>query len=302
MSLTARDKKLVMVLVPIVLLLGYWFLVLGPQRSEVSSLDQKLVSAETARDDAVSTQQRLASSRNQYASDYETVVRLGKAIPSTLDMPSLLVQLETAAKGTGIDFDSITVGERTTAAAAPAGSSSSSGAAPVESGGEKAQSAPGSATEQANEGADTADKASQASGATTSGSGSSSGSTPTSGVPGLDTVALTFSFEGSYFDLADFLHRVKRFVRVANDDIKVKGRLMTIDGMSLKTTEAFPKITAELTSTVYLSPKTQGTTGGATPQGPATSSTPAAASGSSSSTGSSGTAPAQNSGSGDPAQ
>ena len=52
-----------------------------------------------------------------YAKDYATVVRLGKAIPSTLDMPSLLVQLESAAKGTGIDFDSITVGERTTAAA-----------------------------------------------------------------------------------------------------------------------------------------------------------------------------------------
>ena len=197
MSLTDRDKKLVMILVPVVLLLGYWFLILGPQRSEVSSLDEKQVAAESARDESVATQQRLSASRNQYASDYETVVRLGKAIPSTLDMPSLLVQLETAAKGTGIDFDSITVGERTAAAAATAGSSSSAGSAPVESGGQKAGSAPGSATEQANEGADKADQASQSSGATTSGTGSSSsGSSTTSAVPGLDTVAADLQVRG----------------------------------------------------------------------------------------------------------
>jgi Tfp pilus assembly protein PilO len=304
MSLTDRDKKLVMVLAPVVLLLGYWFLILGPQRSEVGSLSEKQTMAESARDESVANQQRLSSSRTQYASDYATVVRLGKAIPSTLDMPSLLVQLETAAKGTGIDFDSITVGERTAAAAAPATGSSAAGAAPVESGGQKAQTNSGSATEQANEGADKSDQASQSAGATTSGTGSSSGSSAsgaTSGVPGLDTVGLTFKFEGSYFDLADFLHRVKRFVRLANGDIRVKGRLMTIDGLALKTSESFPKITAELTSTVYLSPKTEGAAAGGTPQGPAA--TPAATPAAGTDAGSSsGAAPAPTSGSGGAAQ
>jgi len=233
MSLTERDRKIVLVLVPLLLIVGYWFLVLGPKRDEAAKLGEELTAAEDKREAANATVGQLESSKDSYAKDYETVVRLGKAIPASLDMPSLLVQLETAAKGTGIDFDSITVGERTTAAAAPAGSSSAGGAAPVESGGEKAQSAPGSATEQANEGADTADQASQASGATTSGSGSSSGSTPTSAVPGLDTVALTFSFEGSYFDLADFLHRVKRFVRVANDLLLIAiGTGMVLDAVT----------------------------------------------------------------------
>ena len=75
---------------------------------------------------------------------------------------------------------------------------------------------------------------------------------------------------------------------------------MTIDGLALKTSESFPKITAELTSTVYLSPKTEGATAGGTPQGPAA--TPAATPAAGTDAGSSGAAPAQTSGSGGAAQ
>ena len=58
--------------------------------------------------------------------------------------------------------------------------------------------------------------------------------------PGLDSVPLDFTFTGSYFDLADFFHRMKRFVRVANDEIKVQGRLMTIDSLDFTTDEPSP--------------------------------------------------------------
>jgi hypothetical protein len=66
---------------------------------------------------------------------------------------------------------------------------------------------------------------------------------------------------------------MKLFVRVANDRVQVDGRLMKIDGFTFDST-AFPTITAEVTATVYLAPKTQGATAGATPQGPATTTTP----------------------------
>lgn len=297
MSLTDRDKKLMMVLVPILLLGVYWFLVLAPQRSEVSKLDDQLVAAEAARDESVAEVQRLESSRNDYAKDYATVVRLGKAIPSTLDMPSLLVQLESAAKGTGIDFDSITVGDRTNGAAAAADSSgadSSSGSSerPVEAGGEQAQSGAGQAAEKANNAADTANDRNAAGGDNNaSQDGSESGSSaPVSPVAGLDTVPLNFNFVGSYFDLADFFHRVKRFVRVANSDIRVRGRLMTIDGMNL-TTKGFPRISAQLTATIYLSPKSEGATGGGTAQGPTATPASTTSTPQSSSSGSTPTAP-----------
>ena len=78
----------------------------------------------------------------------------------------------------------------------------------------------------------------------------------------------TFTFDGSFFDLADLFHRLKRFVRVSNEQIAVRGRLMVVDGFTFKT-KAFPTIEAEVTATVYLAPKAEGATAGATPGGPA---------------------------------
>ncbi len=88
-------------------------------------------------------------------------------------------------------------------------------------------------------------------------------------------MALTFNFQGTYFDLADFFHRLKRFVYVANNQIFVRGRLISIDtlsfapGGSSTATSTGNTLTASVGATVYLSPAAQGTTGGATPSGPA---------------------------------
>ena len=63
---------------------------------------------------------------------------------------------------------------------------------------------------------------------------------------------------------------MKRFVRVANSNVVVGGRLITIEGVSYSSDRPlFPKLKAEITATVYLSPKAEGATAGATPAGPA---------------------------------
>jgi hypothetical protein len=83
-------------------------------------------------------------------------------------------------------------------------------------------------------------------------------------------VPLDLEFVGNFFDLADFFHDVKRFVRVANQNVVVSGRLITVEGVKFSSEpQLFPRVKAEMTVTVYLSPKAQGTTAGATPQGPA---------------------------------
>ena len=134
-------------------------------------------------------------------------------------------------------------------------------------GGEKAQTGAGKATESANDASKTSDQANQAAGADAGASGSRGAAGATSGVAGLDTVPLTFTFTGSYFDLADFFHRVKRFVRVANEDIRVKGRLMTIDTMAFSSDKP-PTVKATVTASVYLAPKSEGATGGGNVAGP----------------------------------
>jgi hypothetical protein len=90
-------------------------------------------------------------------------------------------------------------------------------------------------------------------------------------------VPLELEFVGNFFNVADFFHDIKRFVHVVNNNVIVNGRLVTIEGVNFSSDSTiFPKVKAELTATVYLSPLTQGATAGATPAGPATT-TPAAA-------------------------
>jgi Tfp pilus assembly protein PilO len=290
MTLSDRDKKILTFMVPLLVLAAYWFLVLTPKREEATTASAAL----TVEQDRVEAA-RMASSAADNAekgfdTSYATVVRLGKAIPATVDMPSLLVQLESAAAGTGIRFNAITVGERTSAAA-PAEAAPAEGgdaATPAsDAGGAPAETAPGSAVESANEAQQTADAdsaAAEQSGVDTTTSTTASegglpvggGATPgatdaaTPAPAGLESVPLTLNFEGNFFNLADFFHRVKRFVRVANENVLVSGRLLTIESVNWTSNpETFPRLHAEVAATIYLSPLAQGVTAGATPGGPA---------------------------------
>jgi Tfp pilus assembly protein PilO len=233
-SLTSRDRKILLALIPLALIAAYWFLLLSPKREQASEVQDQLTQVQTERDTAVQRLQGLSAAKRDYASDYATVIYLGKSIPSTVDMPSLLVQLDRASRGTGIDFTSIKTGTRSASGSAPAAPASGSSA-----------SGNGSATPAA---------------ATPAAGG---------GAAGLDTIPLDFEFNGSYFDLADFFHRMKRFVRVANDQILVRGRLMTINSFTFEAPTGGSGLKATVHASVYLSPKTEGVSGGATPQGPA---------------------------------
>jgi type IV pilus assembly PilO-like protein len=298
-SLTARDKKLALILVPVVVLAAYWFLLLAPKRHDAAVAGRQAQKQEQKRDRAKSRLAELQASRSSFAADYAQMVRLGKAIPTSVDMPSLMVQLQAAANGTGISFTQIKAGDRQQAASASSSSggsssgsssSGSSGSRPVDAGGSKAQSGAGSAVESANNTKQAADQRSAAAeksgaspadtqtstsaksglpvgGGSAAPSGGNQGSA--SSVPGLDTVPLDLEFEGNFLKLGDFFHRLKRFVRLVNQRVSVNGRLMTVEGLNFSTdSETFPRVKADLTATVYLSPVSEGQTAGATPQGP----------------------------------
>lgn len=293
MTLSDRDRRILLILLPILVLVAYWFLLLSPKRDELKTARDEQHQVEQARDQAVAQAAQLEHARQTFAADYAEVVRLGKAIPETVDAPSLLVQLDRASNGTHIDFNSVTFGARSSATVATAAPTTQAPAQPAgnaAAGGAPAQTGLGGAAESAGNAVNTGNQASsnvnQASGGTTTTATSTTTTTttttatpaaPSTTSSSLDTVALTFNFTGSYFDLADFFHRLKRFVYVVNDNIFVRGRLMTIDALSFTpgtapggtTAASTDKLTATVGATVYLSPKAQGATGGATPQGPA---------------------------------
>jgi Tfp pilus assembly protein PilO len=323
MSLTGRDRKVLLVIAPLLALVAFWFLLLAPKRNEASTLGEELTKQEERRDTAVATAERLRDASKNFRTEYTTLVRLGKAVPSSVDMPSLLVQLDRAARGTGIKFSRIVAGDRASAGAAAGGSGAPPPAGgqppaaggqqpPVAAGGQQAQSGPGTAAEKGNNAAAGANQSNQArsgdpakdtqtsapasegavpvgggtpsqtaapgapAGGAAAGGAAGAAGAPASGVPGLDSVPLEMTFRGDYFDLARFFHRLKRFVRVANDKIRVQGRLLTIDGLSFVGSST---LVSTVRATVYLVPAEQGVSAGATPSGPSQA-TPAATGGS----------------------
>lgn len=299
MNLSERDRKIALAIVPILLLAVYWFLLLAPKRDEAAEASKDLSEQTQRLDQARTAAQAARGAKTDFAADYAEIVRLGKAIPAGVDMPSLVVQLDRAAEGTGIRFTRIATGDReATATAAPAATppaagtgqgDTSNGSTPVQAGGETAQSAPGGAVEAANNTAAQQSQAAEAAGqsgvsssdtqtSTSTGSGLPIGggaatggtATPASSPAGLETVPLELEFVGNFFSLSAFFHDVKRFVHVANTSVVVSGRLITVEGVKFESDpQLFPRIKAEVKATVYLSPKAEGATAGATAQGPA---------------------------------
>jgi hypothetical protein len=296
--ITARDRRIMFILLPLVVIAGYWFMVLAPKRAQSDKVSAELTKAQSARDTAEQQVASLNTAKASFASDYATVIRLGKAVPATVDMPSLLVQLDEAARGTGITINDLKPGVATdagsssggagatstapttsstaptTSSTAPTTSAPGGGNNPAAPGAPAAQSFPGKMAQKAGAGVTAANNTNQAQ---ANKSNATPGVTPSTGAgttpspPGLQSVPLTFTLDGSFFSLADFFHHMKRFVRVVNDQIVVRGRLLTIESFDFKPSQAAgpgsKTLTADVTATIYLSPPSA--TAGASSSGPA---------------------------------
>ena len=81
----------------------------------------------------------------------------------------------------------------------------------------------------------------------------------------------TFNFDGGFFSMQQFLDRVADLTRVRDGGVDVRGRLLTVDRVSLNASrDGFPKVHAEVAATAFVVPQEEGLTNGATPSGPAT--------------------------------
>lgn len=270
MTLTDRDKKILVAVGPLIVVIVYWFILLAPKREEAASAAATLETAQMDLADAEMRASMAINAKETFSRDYASIVSLGKAIPTSLDMPSLLVQLEEAAAGTGIEFEGMSAGERAVVTPPATDTSDGAAAAPAPDAGEP-QSGPGQAAAAAEGAADDASEPPPtADSAATAPSGDGTGTAPAPVAGGLESVSLEFSFKGSFFELANFFHRLKRFVYVDGERVKVRGRLMAIEKVEYTTDpDDFPALAATVTASVFLTPKAEGTTAGATPTGPA---------------------------------
>lgn len=211
----SRTYKILLVLVVAVLAGGgYWKLALAPKRAEAADLEERVAVAEAQ----LAQQQALVNTyrgaQKDYKANYETVVRLGKAVPTDDDTRSLLVQLDTSAKRAGAGFDAINV-----------------------NGGGAADDGTGTA----------------APGAISAGA--------------FSAMPFSFGFTGTFASLADFFSRLERFVSLKGDTIKVNGRLIRVESLTLAPAEdGWPGMQASVGASAYIVPEaTDPGVAGATP-------------------------------------
>lgn len=255
LEMTKTNRVVVAMLLAAVAGAAFWILALSPKRDEVKKLGAEVESLEASLAGHRAEIAAALEAKEEFPVHYQQLVVLGKAVPGDDDTASLLVQLNGVAKKAAVEFSTFTLNGE-----------SGGGAAPP----------PAPAPEASAEG---------------------SGGTPTStlvspteaaasllplgasiGPAGLAVMPYTLTFSGDFFKLADFIKGLDAMVKTTNEAVSVKGRLITIDGFTLGAGEGgFPQLSATFEITTYLTPPSQGVTGGASPTAPgAASATPVA--------------------------
>jgi Tfp pilus assembly protein PilO len=239
-------NRLVAALIAVAVLAGvFWMQLLSPKREEAKKLGVQVeqLKSSLAQHEAEVAQGEEA--RAQFPAEYQRLVVLGKAVPGDDDIASLLVQLNRIADGADGTFRNLQLaaagGGEETAAAPPAGG---------------AAGEPASATEVA---------------ASLLPLGASIGPA------GLAVMPYEVTFDGNFFDVADFIAGLDSLVNTNAEEVKVDGRLVTIDSFTLEgdQQQGFPALDATFTLTTFLTPPGEGVAGGATSTAPPTA-TPAA--------------------------
>lgn len=227
--MTRRNTIIIAVVAAAAVIGAYWFLLLAPKQQEAKTLDGQIV---TKQGELTAARTQLASyetARSAYRSNYATVARLGKAVPSDDDVRSLMVQINGAAGSSKVDFRTISLGSDAGAAAAtsPEDAKAGQGTTPP----------PGA---------------------------QSVGSAGFAAMPFALTFRGDFFNLGDFFQRVDRFVSV----RDRGLDVTGRLMLLNSISLEPDATKGFPKIKAQISATTYLVPATEGLTAGATPQGP----------------------------------
>lgn len=107
--MTARDRKLLMILAPVAAFAMYWMLLLNPAMDRRESLQAPIAKAKAERDRAVAAAHEVTEAKANYEEHYDEMVRLARAIPQSVAVSDLMRELNAAARGMDIEFSNITM-------------------------------------------------------------------------------------------------------------------------------------------------------------------------------------------------
>ena len=126
--MSRRNTMLLAAVAAVALVAAYWMLALAPKREQAAKLVDVDHDQAGRAGGGPGRARDLRAGEGGYKANYTLVARLGKAVPADDDVRSLLVQLNSAAGRSKVDFRTITVGGR---GAAPAAAATGKGAAAI---------------------------------------------------------------------------------------------------------------------------------------------------------------------------
>lgn len=238
LELNSTNRAIAVGVAFVVLAFIFWTQLLSPKREEAKQLETQVgqLRASLAAHQAEIAEGEAA--KREFSTEYQRLVVVGKAVPRDDDIASLLVQVNRLAGKADGSFRDIQLsaegGGEETAATPPAA----------------AGSEPASATEVA---------------ASLLPLGASIGPA------GLAVMPYSVTFNGNFFEIANFIKGLDSLVDTKDEEVVVDGRLVTVDGFSLKADpdKGFPALQASFALTTYLTPPGEGAGAGASPESPA---------------------------------
>jgi hypothetical protein len=213
---------------------AYFMLALSPKREEATKLDKQITAKQAMLTQAEAEVASYEAARARYRTNYAMVARLGKAVPADDDVRSLLVQINSAADRSGVDFRTINVGGG--GAATTAGPAASKTAADVKA------PPPGATTV---------------------------GTAGFSTMPFSFAFKGSFFDLGKFFNRIDRFVAVRN----GGLDVTGRLLLLNSITLTPDTQKGFPLLSAEVSANSYLLPPTEGLTAGATAASPSGSGT-----------------------------
>jgi hypothetical protein len=131
---TTRDRLVLIGVIALALLAAVWLLLISPERSKASKLSSEVSAASaqlaSAQGDAASAR----TAQQRYSAAYASVVSLGKAVPASEEVPSLIYQIARATNEKHVQFTSITAGGGVGGSSSSSSSASSVAAAAASAG------------------------------------------------------------------------------------------------------------------------------------------------------------------------
>ncbi|HEY7256437.1 MAG TPA: hypothetical protein VH476_07105 [Solirubrobacterales bacterium] len=226
LEMTPQNRAILAAVLVAVAAVAFWMMVLSPKREEASKLGTEVESLQASLSQHESEVRAGEEAKEGFSGDYRQLVVLGKATPGDDETASLLVQVNHVAEKSKVRFSNLQLEGSGAQSEAEAASSSA--------------------------GAETATPTEAAASLMPLGA--------EIGPAGLAVMPYTFTFNGTFFQLSDFIHGLDQLVKTNKEAVTVDGRLVTINGFTLKpdTVKKLPVLEGEFSVSTFLTPPGEG--------------------------------------------